>query len=71
MVGIFLDRLIEFTPCFNPIQARLFYRLKGQGGGGVFMISATINASPMKLCTVIVPLKAYQNTKINFQKYDF
>ena len=24
----------------------------------------------MKLCTVIVLLKAYQNTKRNFQKYD-
>ena len=34
------------------------------------MISATIKASPIKLCTVIVLLKAYQNTKRNFQKYD-
>ena len=37
---------------------------------GVFrdplMISGTIKASPMKLCTVIVLLKAYQNTKIVF-----
>ena len=31
------------------------------------MISGTIKASPMKLCTVIVLLKAYQNTKRNFQ----
>ena len=34
------------------------------------MISATIQGSPMKLCTVIVLLKAYQNTKRNLQKYD-
>ena len=34
------------------------------------MISGTIKASQMKLCTVIVPLKAYQNKKRNFQKYD-
>ena len=31
------------------------------------MISVTIKASTMKLCTVIVLLKAYQNTKRNFQ----
>ena len=57
----------------NPIQARLFYRLKVQGGGSLgtpLMISGTIKASPMKLCTVIVLLKTYQNTKRNFQKYD-
>ena len=35
---------------FNRIQARLFYRLK---------VSGTIKASAMKLCTVIVLLKAY------------
>ena len=34
------------------------------------MISGTIKASPMKLSTVIVLIKAYQNTKRNFQKYD-
>ena len=34
------------------------------------MISGTIRASPMKLCTVIVLLKAYQNTERNFEKYD-
>ena len=34
------------------------------------MISGTIKASPMKLCTVIVLLKAHQNTKRNFQKFD-
>ena len=33
------------------------------------MISGTIKALPMKLCTVIVLYKTYQNTKINFQKY--
>ena len=51
-----------------------FYRLKVQGGslGGKdpLMISATIQGSPTKLCTVIVLLKAYQNTKRNLQKYD-
>ena len=34
------------------------------------MISGTIKAIPMKLCTVIVLLRAYQNTERNFQKYD-
>ena len=60
-------RLTIFKPGF-------FYRLKVQGVGGIFrdplMISGTIKASPMKLCTVIVLLKAYQNTKRNFQKSD-
>ena len=50
-----------------------FYRLKVQEG--VFrdplMISGTIKASPMKLCTVIVLLKTYQNTKRNFQKMTY
>ena len=32
------------------------------------MISGTIQASPMKLCTVIVLLKVYYNTKRNCQK---
>ena len=49
-----------------------FYRLKVQGG--VFrdplMISGTSKASQIKLCTVIVLLNTYQNTKRNFQKYD-
>ena len=59
----------------NSIQARLFLPFKGPRGGGgslgtSLMISGTIKASPMKLCTVIVPFKAYQNTKGNFQKYD-
>ena len=31
------------------------------------MISGTIKASPMKFCTVIVLLKAYQNTKEVFR----
>ena len=35
------------------------------------MISGTIKASPMKLCTVIVLLKAYQNTKRNFSKMTY
>ena len=34
------------------------------------MISGAIKASLVKLCTVIVLLKAYQNTKRNFHKYD-
>ena len=56
----------------NPIQARLFLPFKGPRGGlkEPLMISGTIKASPMILCTVILPLKAYQNTKRNFQKYD-
>ena len=57
---------------FNPIQSRLFfYRLKVQGGvfRNPLMISRTIKASPMKLCTAIVLLKAYQNKK-KIQKYD-
>ena len=57
---------------FNPIQARLFLPFKGPRGtlGKPLMISGTSKASPMRLCTVIVLLKAYQNTKRNFQKYD-
>ena len=57
----------------NLIQARLFLLFKGPRGGSLgtpLMISGTIKASPMKLCTVIVLLEAYQNTKRNFQKYD-
>ena len=55
----------------NPIQARLFLQFKGPRGvfKDPFMISGTIKASQMKLCTVIVLLKAYQNRKRNFQKY--
>ena len=34
------------------------------------MISETIQASPMKLCTVIVLLKTYENTQRKFQKSD-
>ena len=34
------------------------------------MISGTIKASQMKLCTVTVLLKAYQKTKGNFRKFD-
>ena len=58
---------------FNPIKTRLFYRSKVRGGGGSLrtplMISGTIEAGPMKICIVIVLLKAYQNTRKNFQKY--
>ena len=68
----------SFVIPFTPIQARLFYCLKVQER--VFkppppppspMISGTIQASTMDLCTVIVLLKAYQITKRNFQKSDF
>ena len=56
----------------NPIQARLFLPFKGPRG--VFrdplMISVTIKARVMKLCTRIVLLKSFHNTKRNFQKYD-
>ena len=45
---------------FNPIQARLFYHLKVQGG-----------SLGMKLCVVIVLLNAYQNTKRNFQNMTY
>ena len=57
---------------FNPIQARLLLPFKGPRGslGTPLMISGTIKASPMKLCTAIVLLKAYQNTERTFQKYD-
>ena len=34
------------------------------------MISGTIQGSPLKLCTVIVLLEAYQNTERNFKKSD-
>ena len=63
----------QFNLCVNPIQARLFLPFKGPREGSLgtpLMISGTIKASPMKLCTVIVLLKAYQNTKENFQNYD-
>ena len=56
----------------NPIQARLFYRLKVNG---VFRDPPydlrTIKASPMKLCTVIVLRKVYQYTKTNFQNMTY
>ena len=35
------------------------------------MISVTIKGSPMKLCTVIMLLKAYQNAKRNFQNMTY
>ena len=62
-------------PCnqsLNPIQARLLLRFKGPRGvlKDPLMISGTIRISSMTLCKVIVLLKAYQNTKRNFQRYD-
>ena len=57
----------------NSIQTSLFFRLKIRGGGlfgAPLMISGTIQANQVKLCTVIALLKAYQNTKINDQKSD-
>ena len=55
---------------FNPIQARLFLPFKGPRGslGTPLMISGTIKASPIKLCTVIVLRKAYQNTERKYPK---
>ena len=35
------------------------------------MISGTIKANPMELCTVIVLLKAYQNTKKIFKNMTY
>ena len=63
---------LESIYLINPIQARLFYRLKVKGGslGTPLMISGTIKTISLKLCTVIVLLKAYQNAKRNFQKCD-
>ena len=66
---VFLD--FEHSKFLNPIKARLFYRLKVQGSLGTpLIVSGTIKDSLMKLCTVIVLLKTYQNTKRNFQKND-
>ena len=45
-----------------PYKARLFLSFF-KCPGGPPLISGTIKVSPMKLCTVIVLLKAYQNTK--------
>ena len=61
--------LKQFLTLFRP---SFFYHWKVQGGslGTSLMISGTIKASPMKLCTVIVLFRAYQNTKKNCQKYD-
>ena len=65
-------KLVKSVHGLTLFRPGFFYSLKVQG---VFrepplMISGTIEASQMKLCTVIVLLKAYQNTKRNFQKYD-
>ena len=72
--GILLDlklgkiKSVNFID-FNPVQANLLYRLKVQGGlQGPFMNSGTIKASQIKLCTVKLPLKTFQNTKEKFQK---
>ena len=50
----------------------LFILFKGPRGGlsGPLMISGTSKDSQINLCTVIVLLNTYQNTKRNFQKYD-
>ena len=59
----------------DSIQTRLFYRLKSKRGGGSLgpplTISGTSKTIPVKLCTVIVLLKAYQNTKRNFQNMTY
>ena len=55
---------------FYPIQARLLIPFKRPRVGGLgtpLWSQEPLKASPM---TVTVLLKAYQNTKINFQKYD-
>ena len=64
--------VIVMKPEINPIQARLFLLFKGLRGvfRDTLKISGTSKASPMKLCTVIVLLNTYQNTKKNLQKYD-
>ena len=50
---------VRFWLSFLLIQdPRLFLSFRGPGG-----LSGTIPASPMKICTVIELLKAYQNTK--------
>ena len=54
-----------FSRCSSPFKGPA-----GSLGTPPPIISGTIKASPVKLCTVIVLLKAYQNTKRNFQKYD-
>ena len=55
--------LTLFSQAFLPFKGR-----------GVFwnplMISGINKSSPVKLCAVIVLLKAYQNTKRNFRKSD-
>ena len=63
-------KTVSFLTLFTP---GFFYPLNVQGSslGTPLMISGTINASPMKLCTVIVPLKAYQNTKGIFKKLTY
>ena len=66
----------SFVIPLNPIQARFFNRLKvqetvlGTPPPPPPMISGTIQASPMKCCTVTVLRRAYQNTRRNFQKSD-
>ena len=67
------ERSGEKPKTVNPIHTRLFLPFKGPRG--VFrdplMISGTIKANPMKLCTVIVPLKVYQNTKEIFKNMPY
>ena len=46
----------------NPIRSRLFYSLKVQVGLYTLKMLRIIKASLAKLCSVIVPLKTYQNT---------
>ena len=63
-VTIAVSLLTLFRPGF-------FYRLRVRRDiRDSLMILRTIEASPMKLCTAIVLLKAYQNTKRNFPKSD-
>ena len=52
----FYGRGMEKTPqCYNKIKKPSAYRVK---------------ATPMKLCRLLVPRNAHQNTERNFQKSD-
>ena len=65
----FLNRVTEYKNCpkfLNLIRARLFLQFKGPRDFSEPppppMISGTIKASPMKLCTAIAPLKVTPTT---------
>ena len=65
--------LIPKGNCFYPILAKLLLPFKSKRLEGLetpLWSQKPLKASPVKLCKVIVLLKAYQSTKRNFQKYD-